>query len=370
MPNSHQNRNALRILHLEDSVEDHQLVVREFLQSDEPVTIKRVERLDDFDAALKNFAFDVVLADYRLAGFTAMDAWKLMNGQQLRLPFVLLSGAIGETAAVQAIQAGISDYLPKEDMHKLRHVIQRALEMHEVVMGKELADAELAQSEKQLAQFAGHLQATIEQERAAIAREIHDDIGGSLAAIRFDLSWIERHTTHVESLAHVRAATDMLQHAVEASQRIMMNLRPAILDHGLVAAVQWLANNFSKRTGIETVIKAHLPSEKLPSKVELTVFRSAQESLTNISKHAKCTHVKIDLTADAHYVTLEVSDDGQGITVPAAERPGSYGLRGLNERAKTVGGWIDVSSAHGVGTSITLMIPLAGDVDTPGDTDP
>jgi len=368
MPNSNQNPAVLHILHLEDSLADHQLVVREFRHSSKPVTIDRVERLQDFEAALKTSAFDIVLADYRLAGFTAIDAWQLMREQKLRLPFVLLSGAIGESAAVQAIQAGISDYLPKEDIHKLRHVVQRAIEMHAILRSKELADAELAQSEKQLAEFAQHLQSTIEQERAAIAREIHDDIGGSLAAIRFDLSWLERHTTQVESLGHVRAATDMLQHAVEASQRIMMNLRPAILDHGLVAAVQWLTQNFAKRTGIQTTLNSHLKTGKLPSKVELTVFRTAQESLTNISKHAQCTHVTIDLTADSHFVTLEVSDNGQGMTTTESSSAGGFGLKGLQERAKTVGGWIDISSTDGGGTSITLMIALASDTPPPGDT--
>jgi len=361
MPNNSQQNVALRILHLEDSPEDHQLVLREFRQSDAPITITRVETLKAFESALQGADFDLVLADYRLPGFTALDAWQWMNERHIRLPFVLLSGAIGERAAVQAIHAGISDYLPKEELHKLHLVIERALEMHRVRIAKEQADAELAQSEKLLAEFAKHLQTTIEQERHAIAREIHDDIGGSLAAIRFDLAWIERHTGHDEVLGHIRSATDMLQHAVEASQRIMMNLRPAILDHGLVAAVHWLGNNFSKRTGIQAQIQTRSLPEKLPDNIKLAVFRTAQESLTNISKHAACTEVRIELTADTHFVTLEVSDNGQGIDASASApaQQGQFGLKGLNERARSVGGWIDVSSTRGTGTTITLMIPLA-----------
>jgi len=358
MPNDNQQHVTLRILHLEDSLEDHQLVVREFRQADALITVLRVETLEAFDAALQSADFDLVLADYRLSGFTAIDAWRLMNERCIRLPFVLLSGAIGERAAVQAIQVGISDYLPKEELHKLHLVVQRALEMHRVLMAKERADTELAQSEKLLAQFAEHLQVTIEQERRAIAREIHDDIGGSLAAIRFDLAWIERHTEHAETLGHLRSAIGMLQHAVEASQRIMMNLRPAILDHGLAAAVHWLGNDFSKRTGIQAQVQARLRPEKLTDSIELTVFRTAQESLTNISKHATCTAVRIDLTADAQFVTLEVSDNGRGIDMSASAQQSQFGLKGLKERAKSVGGWIDVSSARGAGTTITLMIPL------------
>ncbi len=343
---------------------------RELRRSEPAATITRVDRLDDFALAAQSASFDVILADYRLAGFTALDAWQQMNDRQIRLPFILLSGAIGESAAVQAIQAGISDYLPKSELRKLRRVIQRACDLHAALMAKEAADAELAQSQQRLAQFADHLQTTIEQERSAIAREIHDDIGGALAAIRFDLSWLERHTQQSASLAHVRAATDMLQHAVEASQRIMMNLRPAILDHGLAAAVQWLANNFSKRTGIATHVNSQLAAEKLPARIELTVFRTAQESLTNISKHAHCGRVKIDLTADVRYLTLEVCDDGIGFSSNVAPTSGGYGLKGLRERARTVGGWIDVSSAPGTGTTLTLTIALPEAPAPTGDATP
>ena len=360
---------ALRVLHLEDSVQDHLLVKREFQKSGEPFEILCVENLPAFEQALTSTCFDVVLADYRLPGFTALDAWHVMQRLSVRLPFILLSGAIGETAAVQAIQAGISDYLPKEDLSKLRHVTQRAIEMHNIVLARERADAELLQSQRQLASFAEQLQITIEQERAAIAREIHDDIGGSLAAIRFDLAWISRHTTDTTTLTHVNSATEMLQHAVQASQRIMMNLRPAILDQGLGAAMQWLGDSFSRRTGIATQINAQLQTEQLPKAVQLTAYRTAQEALTNASKYARCTQVKIDLVGDEHFLTLEIADNGQGMIDELAPEGGGFGLSGLKERAKTVGGWLDVSSQKGEGTSITLSIPLAGQLtDTSDDS--
>ncbi len=360
---------ALRVLHLEDSVQDHLLVKREFQKSREPVDILCVENLPAFEQALTSTRFDVVLADYRLPGFTALDAWHVMQRLSVRLPFILLSGAIGETAAVQAIQAGISDYLPKEDLSKLRHVTQRAIEMHNIVLARERADAELLQSQRQLASFAEQLQITIEQERAAIAREIHDDIGGSLAAIRFDLAWISRHTTDTTTLNHVDSATEMLQHAVQASQRIMMNLRPAILDQGLGAAMQWLGDSFSRRTGIATQINAQLQTEQLPKAVQLTAYRTAQEALTNASKYARCTQVKIDLVGDEHFLTLEIADNGQGMIEELAPEGGGFGLSGLKERAKTVGGWLDVSSQKGEGTSITLSIPLGGQLtDTSDDS--
>ena len=185
----------MRILHLEDSAVDHALVQRALIKSGEHYELERVESLNEFAHQVQTHNFDVILADYRLPGFTALDAWQvLLQRIPNPPPFILLSGAIGEPAAVSAIKMGMSDYLAKDDLSKLALTIRRSLEVHRIKRAKELADTELAASERRLADFAEHLQTTIEQERAATAREIHDDIGGSLAAVKFDLSWISRHT--------------------------------------------------------------------------------------------------------------------------------------------------------------------------------
>ncbi|MBU0587877.1 MAG: response regulator [Gammaproteobacteria bacterium] len=348
----------LRILHLEDSDLDHELVQLSLRKSGLEFSMDRVETLVEFRLQIEKFAFDVILADYRLPGFTALDAWEALSDQSHRPPFILLSGAIGESAAVAAIKLGMSDYLLKDDTAKLAQVIRRAIEVQDARRAKEKADAELAASERRLANFAEHLQSTIEQERAAIAREIHDDIGGALAAVKLDLSWIERHTSDPVTQSHIDAATEMLQHALGASQRIMMNLRPAILDQGLEAAVYWLAGSFEKRTGIRTAFRANLAKEVISKEVQLTAYRTAQEALTNISKYAQCDQVTIDLTDAEDVLTLEVSDNGIGITPSNLDKAKAFGLKGLSERAKSVGGWLDVSCPSGIGTSIILSVPL------------
>lgn len=341
------------------------LVKRELRGLDESLQLLRVETLESFTNALKQQNFHLILADYRLAGFTALDAWAAMQDNGVRLPFVLLSGAIGETAAVQAIKAGISDYLPKSDLRKLRHVVQRAIEMHKVVLAKELADNELMLSERRLARLAEHLQDTLEEERAAIAREIHDDIGGSLAALRFDLSWIARHNPDPQTQTHVTSATSMLQHAIEASQRIMRNLRPAILDQGLAPALNWLVGDFVRRTQLDVSFRSPSQLDHLSKPVQLVAYRTAQEALTNVSKHAQCTKVKVEVSGDEQVLTLEVSDNGRGASARDIAKAHSFGIRGLKERAKTVGGWLDVSSRSGAGMAITLTIPLTDASDQP-----
>ena len=349
----------LRILHLEDSPTDHLLVRRLLQRSGVPFDMERVETLDGLLAAVRGAHFDIVLADYRLPGFTAVDAWKALGDDTAEVPpFVLLSGAIGEPAAVDAIRQGISDYLLKDDIAKLPHVIARTIEVRQARLAREQADRELAASERRLAELTEHLQTSIEQERAAIAREIHDDIGGALAAVKFDLGWIARHADRDDLRTHAQAASDMLRHAIGASQRIMMNLRPPILDQGLVAAIQWMAGNFEQRTGAALRLRAPATPLAISPEVELVAYRTAQEALTNITKYAPCTEVVIDLSDAEGVLTLEIADNGPGLPPEARDKPKAFGLRGLQERAKTVDGWLDISAPPGGGTSIILSVPL------------
>ena len=140
----------------------------------------------------------------------------------------------------------------------------------------------------------------------------------------------------------------------------MHNLRPAILEQGLVAALQWMAARFERRTGIAVPLPReprHLPN--LPAGVPLVAYRTAQEALTNVSKHAQATRVAIDLSLAAGVLSLEVSDNGRGLASEDLAKARSFGIRGLHERAGTVGGWVDLSSGgRGRGTTLILSVPL------------
>ena len=349
---------VLHILHLEDSLIDHRLTRATLRRAGMAFNMAHADTLEAFMQQVLTEKFDVILADYRLPGFTALDAWQQVAQQKTHPPFILLSGAIGEAAAVDAIRLGMADYVLKDDMVRLPHVIERACEVHQARLARERAIADLAASQRRLADLTEHLQSSIEQERAAIAREIHDDIGGALTAIRFDLAWVARHTTQTQVREHTQAATQMLQHALGASQRIMMNLRPPILDQGLVAAVQWLADSFERRTGVPTQVRSSAAHMALGSDVQLVAYRTAQEALTNISKYAAARQVCIDLSDCEGVLTLEITDDGCGIDPPALAKPKAFGIQGLHERARTVDGWLDISSQPGKGTSVILSIPL------------
>ena len=157
------------------------------------------------------------------------------------------------------------------------------------------------------------------------------------------------------------------QHAMDASQRLMFNLRPPVLDQGLVAAVRWLAESFERRTRVPVRVSASSEAMDMPSALQLVAYRTAQEALTNVHKHAQASRVHIDLSDHEGVLTLEVSDDGRGIAPGMLKKPRSFGLKGLEERARRGGGWLDISSRPGQGSSVIMNLPLTSGGKEPGE---
>ena len=346
----------LRILHIEDSELDHQLIMAQLRRAGLDLELVRMDSLAEVGAALSH-DWDAIISDYNLPGFSGLVVLDMLKESRRLLPFILVSGEIGEDTAVAAMRTGASDYLLKKDLARLAPALLHAIEASESQRARIEADRELLKSKQRLHELAGHLQTSVEMERAAIAREIHDDVGGSLTALKFDLAWINRHSKDAAVLSRVQSALETVTSAIEASQRIMHNLRPAILEQGLVAAVQWMAARFERRTGIVTTVRTSHEQMQLPPGVPLVAYRTAQEALTNVSKHANATRVDIELSVDSGVLTLELSDNGRGIAPGALAKARSFGIRGLHERAATVGGWVDLSTSK-KGVSLILSVPL------------
>jgi signal transduction histidine kinase len=357
-------RRLLRVLHIEDSDLDHQLVVTQMRRAGLDVTSMRVETAAEFEAALRDGCggedWDVILSDYNLPGFSGLMALDMLRASQRLVPFIIVSGEIGEDVAVEAMRSGASDYLLKNNLARLVPATLHAIDAQQAMRAKQVADAALAQSKERLRELAQHLQTSVEAERAAIAREVHDDVGGSLTALKFDIAWIARHAQDEAVRQRAQSALETVNHALEASKRIMHNLRPAILEQGLVAALQWMTARFEKRTGIATTFHSSHEQMQLPAGVPLVAYRTAQEALTNITKHAQASRVKVDLTLAGGVLSLEVSDNGRGLSPADLSKARSFGIRGLHERAGTVGGWVDLTSGpHG--TTLILLVPLTGE---------
>ena len=357
-PRPRQPERALRVLHLEDNEPDHGLAMQHLLRAGLAPEVLRVDSESAFRDALATQHWDIVLSDFNLPGFDGLRAQQILRDSGKDLPFILVSGEIGEDTAVAAMRNGASDYLLKNKLARLAPAVEHAIAAHRDRLARAEADRELAASRQRLSELAQHLQTSVEMERAAIAREIHDDVGGSLTAIKFDLAWIGRHVPDPAVQQRVIDALDTVAHAIEASQRIMHNLLPAILEQGLVAALQWMTGQFESRNAITTVFRTSHESMQLPAGVPLVAYRFAQEALTNVSKHAQASRVMVDLSMSRGVLSLEVSDNGAGLDQADLAKARSFGLRGLHERASTVGGWVDVSSDGG-GTVLMLSVPMS-----------
>ena len=359
----------LRVLHVEDAEMDHQLIHAQLRRAGLQLEMQRVDTLAEVALALK-LPWDAIISDYNLPGFSGLVVLDMLKESGLLIPFILVSGEIGEDTAVAAMRTGASDYLLKNKLARLAPALTHAIESNESQRARVAADEELLKSKQRLHELAGHLQTSVEMERAAIAREIHDDVGGSLTALKFDLAWIARHATDGAVQQRVQSALETVTYAIEASQRVMHNLRPAILEQGLVAAVQWMAARFERRTGVVTTMRTSHEQMNLPPGVPLVAYRTAQEALTNVSKHAGATRVDIELSVDSGVLTLELSDNGRGMEQGALAKARSFGIRGLHERAATVGGWVDLSS-NSKGVSLILSVPLrAESMDLIGNDEP
>lgn len=226
---------------------------------------------------------------------------------------------------------------------------------------------ERRQLDDQLRALSAHVEAAREEERSGIAREIHDELGQLLTALKMDLAWTSKRLADPtpasvgiarEKLSLMSTMTDDLVHVV---RRISSELRPGVLDDlGLVAAVEWQTDEIAKRTGLVCSTRAELGELHVGRALSTAVFRILQESLTNIVRHAEAKAVDVVLAADASAIRLSVSDDGIGIPALVATSPTALGLLGMRERARRLGGDVHVAPRRPRGTEVTVSIPLAG----------
>lgn len=320
------------------------------------VECHRVADRASMTEALDRGAWDAVIAEHRLPSFSSSETLRTLRESGVILPLLIVSRGGGEEIAVDAMQAGADDVLFRGRLGRLGRALTNAMRAAQARRERQRAEAALRASEQRLRALSGHLQTAIEEERRAIAREIHDEIGGALTALRYDLAWIER---HADGPMRQRAAQaiETLTTAQQAGQRIIRDLRPPVLDAGIVAALQWQLDHFRKRTGALARLRTNMDDIELTEDAAMTVYRTLQEALTNVVKHAGARRVNVDLIVRDGMLSLEIADDGRGVADEDLAKPDSYGLRGLAERARALGGWIEVSRAE-QGTVLLLTVPM------------
>jgi len=488
---------SLRILVVEDSESDFELLQYRLRALPQPVEAMRVEEEKGLAIALSQAPWDLVISDHRLPGFSSEEALDQVRTKDPDIPFLIVSGAIGEDIAVEAMRSGADDYLMKDNLKRLIPAIERSLRganekkakrralqeqrasedklrniatnipglivqiqldrqtqlcsvpvvsegaLHEFglpaeafrnnpdllfeqfisadsallktllfeaadapaesadaaiewegrlnitdgdhprwmtlmakrsnlstskqilwdgvmldISSQKRAEAQRQESQEELRRVTEEFEQRRENERGAIAREIHDDIGGTLTKLKADIAWIKRkYGQEPDMNERLLDMLELIDHTVLSSQRIARDLRPGILDYGLVPALEWQITDFQKRTEKETTFTCNVDELEVDGKISTAVFRVLQESLTNVLKYAQATKVCVELFVDEENITLEVQDDGIGIDPTDLKKKSSFGVRGMNERAQSLGGWLDINSKKGQGTTLMLCIP-------------
>ena len=248
----------------------------------------------------------------------------------------------------------------------LRDVTERMRMQEELQLlhqEQRLAEAEVRESRDRLRELSSALQTIREEEKTRIARELHDELGQMLTALKMDTAAIEAELDHAQTALRTRtgAMKQLIDTTVASVRRISADLRPMMLDNlGLVPTLEWLAKEFSRRSGIPVDLDIAEENLGIDGDAATAIFRISQEALTNVSRHSGADWVGIELQRRSGKVVLRISDNGKGFTDADKRKSRSFGLLGMRERAYVLGGDVKISVAPGGGTRIEAVIPAFG----------
>jgi PAS domain S-box-containing protein len=221
--------------------------------------------------------------------------------------------------------------------------------------------SERRRAEEELRLLARHLDSVREQEHTRMAREIHDEVGQALTALRLDLTWVGRKLPEGSRALRekIDAMVTLADETIEAGRRIVAELRPPILDDlGLGPALEWYTQHFAQRSGLRVELDVEVKEVAVDDQVAVIAYRIVQEALTNVARHAQATHVTVRLGVRDGALALEIADDGKGIRPEAAASARSFGIVGMRERAQSRGGLLEVTGSADRGTSVRVTIPF------------
>ena len=250
-------------------------------------------------------------------------------------------------AQVESIVRRAADAPPAE----ARRLLAEAVE--------ELARLRSGAGDEEMSSLSAFLQTSAEREKASLARELHDELGGILTPAKMDLAWLQaRLGSQPEYAERMRRLGLLIDQGIDLKRRVIERLRPSLLDHlGLAAAIQWYAEETCRAASIDCDIRVAPTFERLPADLEIALYRLMQESLSNVVRHSKAKRAVVTLERKPDGLLLQVSDDGVGIQDLEAARRLSYGLVGMRQRVRAMGGTFDVESAPGKGTRVRAFVP-------------
>jgi signal transduction histidine kinase len=384
------NRN-LKVLLIEDSEPDALLIRGHLESAGYRLQCKRVQTAHELHSALTKDSWDLVISDYRLPQFCGLDALKILQGHGLDLPFILVSGYIGEETAVAAMKAGAHDYLMKENLARLVPAVRRELKEAEVRQARAKAQAQLEQSNRELAQARADLEEkvrertaelveandalraqidqrkrleaelleSVEGERRRIGIDLHDELGQLMNGLALRLKSLELRlqSRKSEDAEEVRKIEALLQNALTHAHNVARGL--AGMDwkgDDLQEALASLAKRARTMFGISCRCKTEGVISSIPARAVQELYKIAQESLTNAIKHGHCKHVEFHLASARTGLVLTIKNDGIPFPsdVAGSER---MGLHIMRYRAAAIDATFDIRANGVKGTIVTLKLP-------------
>ena len=227
---------------------------------------------------------------------------------------------------------------------------------------KKKAEKSVKQSYEDIRRLASHQEKISDEERISIAREIHDELGQQLTVLKMDISWLNKNifVTEEKIVQRMNDLREMIDQTIKTVRRISSRLRPGVLDDlGLLPALEWLSDDFEKRSGVRTKFISEISDPGLDAGINTALFKFFQESLTNIAKHAQASEVYASLKNENGKLIMTIKDNGKGFAVSAIENKKTLGILGIKERLALLHGEYDIISSPGQGATVTVMVPVS-----------
>lgn len=336
--------------------------------------VNLIKAYNGFEALEKANGVELALAiiDVRMPEMDGFELARRLNESRgdSKVPIIFLTANF-EREVDEGYDSGAVDYIYKPVqskilLSKINVFLDLFNQKQKLIKNAELlkeSSEEMKKLLEQLQSLAKYTEKAREYERKSIARELHDDLGQALTAVKIDLGIIRQKVADDEAISRIEKLSALVGQTIKTVQRLTSQLRPEIIDDlGLEAAIEWYAKEFGERNGIEINVVVE-PGLVLSPDDSITLFRIMQESLTNVARHARASKVDINLACDETSIEMTISDNGIGIQDGQLSSKKSFGLIGMKERANTLGGTFKIRSESGSGTTVLLKFPLQAGVD-------
>lgn len=367
----------LRVLMLEDSEEDAELI-RYALQAAIPrLEFKRVDSRDEFERELRDFSPEVILSDYLVPGFGGRSALEIVRVSNPDLPFIFISGALGEELAVELLRIGATDYILKDRMSRLPAAISRSLEevrekrllaartaeleerTRELAWEVEVrrrTEKDLLDSQKELRRLALELSMSEDSSMRRVAQEIHERIGQNLVAALMNLENIGDGDRRPEEL---ETAIRLLESTIREARSLALDLSPPVLyEFGVFAALEWMAEKLQSAEGIAITLEIGRREPLPPQDLQVFIYKSVLEMVRNSIRHAAPQTIRILSGISPEGIYAEVLDDGPGMDPDVIEKRGNgFGLYSIRERLTHLGGRLSIKSPAPCGACVRIDLP-------------